>query len=210
MTNIELLTPYFNNIGIRFVKGDTQSVEPVAVFILQDLIYQTFEKEIRDVPFSHQAAKLKNDWRKANDAQFKHFFHFLKGEREDKIIDLMDDFEDKTGNELMIIKCKIMDGVNGVDFESQKLLASIQLCNLLSQVSDIHWGGMQRKRYGKEVTMRYNRQVRYFTKELSRIVFENAGGKSINRKAEDELIEALASFEKKFCRWIKEKSGPEN
>lgn len=93
MTNTELIEPYFKSIGLKFISGDKNSIEPVAVFVLQDYIYQVFNRDIKNIPLKFQAKKLQTDWHKANVQQFTKFFDRLDEERRDRIISLMDDFE---------------------------------------------------------------------------------------------------------------------
>lgn len=141
MTNTELIEPYFKSIGLRFIAGNKDSIEPVAVFVLQDYIYQVFNRDIKNIPLKFQAKKMQTDWHKANVQQFTKFFNRLDEERRDRIISLMDDFETSLHNDIEMMRLKVLDCLPVEDEDVQKAVASLQLCNILAQISQMHWGG---------------------------------------------------------------------
>lgn len=142
MTNTELIEPYFKSIGLKFISEDEDSIEPVAVFVLQDYIYQVFNRDIKNIPLKFQAKKIQSDWHKANVQQFTKFFNRLDEERRDRIISLMDDFETSLHNDIEMMRLKVLDCLPVEDEDVQKAVASLQLCNILAQISQMHWEGI--------------------------------------------------------------------
>lgn len=206
MTNTELIEPYFKSIGFKFISEDENSIEPVAVFILQDYIYQVFNRDIKNIPLKFQAKKIQTDWHKANVQQFTKFFDRLDEERRDRIISLMDDFEVSLHNDIEMMRLKILDCLPVEDEDVQKAVASLQLCNILAQISQMHWEGMVKGSRFLSVKQHYNDAVRRYSCMLSAGLFGGAGGKEINHKAENELLGFIQNFENKFAKWMTEKS----
>lgn len=208
MNNVELIEPYFESIGYHFVSGEQGSIEPIAIFVLQDYIYQVFERDIKHIELRHEAKKMRSDWHKANVKQFKVFFSRLDNERSDAIIALMDDFATTLHNEIEMMRLKILDCLPVADYNVQKVLASLQLCNILSQISQMHWVGITKKMSRQILSTKLPccDAVRKYSCMLSSGLFAGAGGKEIDHKSEDELIALIQNFENKFIRWIEDKS----
>lgn len=88
----------------------------------------------------------------------------------------------------------------------QKVVASLQLCNILAQISQMHWEGMVKGSRFLSVRLHYNDAVRRYSCMLSAGLFGGAGGKETNHKAENELLGFIQNFENKFVKWMNEKS----
>lgn len=206
MTNLSLLQPYFTALGLSEGRGDDCALHPVAVFLLHDIIYQTFNESIADAPLKHQSAKLLRAWKKTNEEHFKKIFHYLNDESRDYLIELMDDLSDHIANDLVILRSNIMDGLSAVDFKKQLLLGHIQLCNLLAQLSDFLWGFCFNR--GKH-THPYNKAVRYYTATLTALIWTNDHKEEhlVKEGAADKLSKLVESLFMKILRWINDRSN---
>lgn len=206
VTNLSLLQPYFESIGLPNSSGDDAALHPVAVFLLQDMMYSTFYEVIAKVPFRYRCAKIVGQWKDVNRHHFAHLFLHLDQERKDVLIDLMDDLSESISNEVSLVKFSIMDGLSEVDLERQKVLASVQLCNLLAQLSDMLWGYCFEN---EGHTHPYNQRVRRFSAELTRLIWTNDGHEThdIKKGAADKLAKLVDVLYRKIINWINDKSN---
>lgn len=208
MKYLNLLDPYFRSLGLPESKGDAYALHPVAVFLLQDIIYQTFSSEILDAPLKHRSAKIVNAWRAANHDHFSRLFLDLDQDSKDVVIDLMDELAEALANDLAIIKIAVMDGLSEVDLEKQKLLGAIQLCNLLAQLSDMLWGMCFHE---KGHSHPYNKAVRFHTARLTALIWTNDGKEehAIKRGAEERLGKLVSALFRKIITWINDRANRE-
>lgn len=206
MKACDIIEPYFSSIGLNLKSGDARSMMPLSVFCLHDYIYTTFNKDIRGLNLKHEGKKIKNDWDRENAIHFGRFFKTLDEDRRNTIIDIMDDFDEYLGNSIDLIRFCIMDCVNDVSIECQKILASLQICNILSQVAQNIWVSMIRTAPMLSSKMRYNEVVRKYSALLSDGIYAAAGGKSINKKYEDKLISCIQAFSNKLFDWMNDRS----
>lgn len=208
----DILTPYFTKMGLRYLSGNMNSVEPLLIFVLHDLIYQIFEEEIKNKPFRHELRKIQKEWDNLNDSHFKSFFREMDREREDIIIDYMDDFESFVGNELTLIKCKIMDCFSFMSFEEQKFRAALETCNLLAQIASIHWAALVKRPSGNLSKNPYDARILYLTEKMSHILYGRDSENMIEKKKFNELVSFVTLFERKMVDYInlKSKNDKEN
>lgn len=209
MTNCELIEPYLNRIGLRFIAGDRRSAQPVGVFALHDYVYQIFDKRIRHLPVSHKAKQWIRRWSEANDFQFKAFFSSLDDERTDKVIELMDDFETHLHNPLEMLRMKFMECVDEVPSDIQQVIADLQICSSLAQVAQIQWHGLVKRMPFFSNNMRYNDIVHRYAVYLSGSIFSGNGGTRINKDAEKDLEKYILNFENAFVDWMRKKEQEE-
>lgn len=208
MKYINLLDPYFRSLGLPEGKGDAYALHPVAVFLLHDIIYQTFVSEVLEAPLKHRSAKIVGEWKEANHRHFSRLFLDLDQDSKDVVIDLMDELEETIANDLAIIKIAVMDGLSAVDLEKQKLLGAIQLCNLLAQLSDMLWDCcFQRKGHSHP----YNKAIRFYTARLTALIWTNDGSERhpIKKGAADRLGKLVSALFMKIIGWINDRANRE-
>ena len=206
----DILEPYFKKMGLRYLSGNLNSVEPLVIFILHDIIYQIFDEDIKGRPLRHEAKKFQKEWERLNEKHFKGLFSDMDDARQDAIIDYMDDFESYISNDLMMIKCKVMDCFNFLPFEEQKFRAALETCNLIAQLSDIHWGALVRKPSGNLVRNPYDVKVLFLSEKLSDALYRKTSENKIEKKKFDELVKLIQLFERKTIDYINLRTNNEN
>lgn len=210
MKATELVEPYFKSLGLRFISGDENSYEPLMIFLLHDMVFQKVTNEIRKIPFTHEEKRIRNAWVKELTFQFKKFFINMDDERQDTIIDLMDELTEYISNDIMILKCATMDCVNWMSFEDQMNLSDIQVVSILTQISQVHWEGMIRARdrdcskllfdsISRNYAMRLSS---YYAKKYKRVVDNDC-------KQMKKLIDVVGSLDTKICNWVVKKTRDE-
>ena len=210
MQYYEIVEPYYKSLGLQIIKGDGRSMQPLGVFCLHDYIFQLFNKDIRDIKLSHEGNKWKNEWRKANDLHFKKFFMELNDDQRDAIIDIMDDFTEYTQNSVELIRFAVMDCVNDVPVDCQKIIASMQVCNVFAQLAQMRWQEMIKPMRFFSNKLKYNDAVRRYSSLLSDGLYRGQGGKHLNEKAEDRLMTCIDAFDRKYIDWINLRSKDES
>ena len=187
MKPCEVIEPYFEYMGLRLRGGDTRSVIPVSIFCIHDYIYQIFNKDIKPLKLKKEGKKFKNEWDRENHLHFKKFFQAIGPENGNIIISMMDDFEDSLKNSIDLIRYSVMDCVNDVSIEYQQVIASLQVCNILSQVAQDFWMSMVKTTPQLSNKLRYNDVVRKYSSLLSDGIYRGGGGKQLNKKRYDNL-----------------------
>ena len=141
MTKRELIKRYLDSIGRVRVSGDT--AEPLLPFLLGDAIYTIYAKDIAPLPLVREEKKLRNDW--ANHyTKFNRPFFAAIGEGDEQVTDLMDDFENAIGNELMVLRSGLMLLLGDIPFEKRQQIVSSLLCHVLAQAAQAAWGNVYR------------------------------------------------------------------
>ena len=206
MKTIELVEPYFNSLGLRFVAGEGESYAPVMVFMLHDLIYQIVMTDVKKLELNGKAKKMRNEWVRLVHLEFKKFWDKLDDYRRDTLNDMMDEFSEYIANELLIVKCKIMDAVTFMSWEDQHHLADVQLINILSQLSELHWQSIIRERDQDRSKLKYNAAARYYSRGISGYYADK-----YHRTAEVEgtlepLMDAVTALDTKMVKWVDSKT----
>lgn len=141
MTKRELIKRYLDSIGRVRVSGDT--TEPLLPFLLGDAIYSIYAKDIAPLPLVREQKKLRNDWDKHYTTFNRPFFSAI-GEGDEQVTDLMDDFEESIGNELMVLRSNLMLLLGDVPFDNRQTIVSALLCHVLAQAAQAAWGNVYR------------------------------------------------------------------
>ena len=153
-----------------------------------------------------EGKKYKNEWERENYLHFKKFFQAIGSERESIIISMMDDFEDSLKNSIDLIRYSVMDCVNDVSIEYQQVIASLQVCNILSQVAQDFWMSMVKTTPLLSNKLRYNDVVRKYSSLLSDGIYRGGGGKQLNKKRYDNLLNCIRAFCNKLVDWVNSRS----
>lgn len=209
MKACEIVAPYFEAIGLHLTNGDARSMMPLGVFCMHDYMYQIFNRDIKGLKLKHEGKKFKNEWERENTLQFRRFFLSLDEERKNIIIDIMDDFEGYVSSSIDLIRFCIMDCVNDVPLEEQKIIASLQVCNIMAQVAQNVWVSMVKTTPMLSNKLRYNEIVRKYSALLSDGIYVAAGGKHVNEKHEKRLNGCIQSFCNKLIDWVNSRSKDE-
>ena len=138
MTKTEMIDTYLRTIGITRIQGET--LEPLMPFLLGDAIYQIYNKDIKPLPLKHEEKKVRGQWAKAYDRFNRSFFRAFSNEQSIEITDLMDDFEEYIANDLMVLRCQVLQILGDhIPFEQRQVITSALLCHVLAQAAQCVW-----------------------------------------------------------------------
>lgn len=141
MTKRELIKRYLDSIDRVRCSGDT--TEPLLPFLLGDAIYTIYTKDIAPLKLAKEEKRIRNDWA-TNYTQFNKPFFQAIGDGDEQVTDMMDDFENAIGNELMVLRSQLMLLLGDVPFEKRQTIVSALLCHVLAQAAQCAWGNVYR------------------------------------------------------------------
>ena len=144
MTNQEIVDVYLKYRGKRRTKtGRRDNTLPLMPFFIMDVVYQIYDRDIKNIECKHQMKKYRNQW-VDNYNKFNHdFFRAFNDEQRDYIIELMDEFGDYIHNTVVMMKSAVVNSfTQETEFEDKKNLASILTCNVLCQTAQHLYGDM--------------------------------------------------------------------
>lgn len=138
MTKTEMIDKYLASIGVRRIQGET--LEPLMPFLIGDAIYQIYNEDIARLDLRHQLKKLRGEWVAAYDRLNGQFFRAFSTDESIEVTDLMDDFEAYIANDLMVLRCQVMQILGDeIGFDDKKVITSALLCHVLAQAAQSVW-----------------------------------------------------------------------
>lgn len=134
---------YLKSKGIG-VKGDaTQLLVP---FLIMDIAYQIYCKEIKPVPFKHEArqylTRFSTEYKKFNNDLFRH----LTIDESEYVTEEMDNGYEVLQNYIMLVRVELMNSLDVYGEEARDVLTSLMLCDMMCQISGVMWQEMYRTR----------------------------------------------------------------
>lgn len=203
MNAADIVKAYCDAHGLVLLKkkNGENDVSPIMPYLIMDCAYSEFSKEVCPLPLKHQAKKIKMIWLSTYHRFNQRLFSCLNQDQTDFAIDLMDGYEAAIGNQVMLMRVAIMDLVKVVAFKDQKIIASLLLCNIFSQVAQIVWGAVFRNDYGNEDKCPELAVLRNLSHRLSNsiVYFED----DINPNKSEKLQSAVDSFMNATTKWLK-------
>lgn len=135
MTTREIVDTALKGIGKTRVQGDT--LEPIMPYLLADIMYQLFDKNISKLPLKHKLVQMRTMWLK----KYKHFnkpiFSCFKESDYTEVTDLMDNVYDYLSNEITMLRSSIMLVIGNIDsFEDKKNISTLIMCHVFAQYAD--------------------------------------------------------------------------
>lgn len=140
MTTRELTEKYLKAHGLRLLVGADGDLSPILPFLILDVQYQIFDKNIRPLKVRFEAKRIKKEWENHYRAFNRDFFECYTVDEADEIIDMMDRLEAYIHNEVEFVKISVMGCMRDFDLEAQVVLASAMVCNILCQTAQVVWG----------------------------------------------------------------------
>lgn len=123
-----------------------ENLEPLMPFLLCDALYDIYNRDIAHLDLKHREQKLRSDWDRHYTMFNRPFFAAIGVENYDQITDLMDDFEQFIGNNVMILRSELMLLIQDVPFEKRGIIVSSLLCHVLAQAAQCSYGNVYRKK----------------------------------------------------------------
>lgn len=208
MRATDIIKPYFSSLGLRLVSGEAESYEPVMVFLLHDIVYQKVCNDISKVKYQHNQKRAVNDWRKLVNEQFRRFFLHLSDEQSEIVTDLMDEFSELIANDMMILKCCVMESCSFMTLEDQVAVADLQLVSALTHIARIHWEGMIRAKDKAKSKLKYDAASSHYAELLARYYADKYKDTSLTIRDSDfeKVGDAVTAMDNKICRWVIKKT----
>lgn len=209
------LEQYTKNSGVCLSKETENPVEYFVPYILMDIAYTEFNKVIKPLPLTRDIKRLKTRWSAENIRFFREFWRKM-GEYSDDVLDLMDEFEEQFSDIILVIKCKVMDAVNGIPFEHQKVIAASSFFNLMCQEAQIIYSAKhetQTKVIAPNGVMaikhtpvknEYLTRAREYSRKFNEMYYAPFKAKGVCLNDSKALVTAIEAFENRLIRWIRQ------
>lgn len=209
------LEQYTKNSGVCLSKAADNPVEYFVPYILMDLAYTEFNSVIKPLPLTRELKRLKTRWSDENFKFFKEFWLKL-GEYQDVVLNLMDEFEEKFSDIILVIKCKVMDAVSGIPFEHQRVIAASSFFNLMAQEAQIIYSAKHEKQVRvlapngvaaikhTPVKNEYLSRAREYAKRFNEMYYAPFKAEGVNLNDSKALVTAIEAFENRLIRWIRQ------
>lgn len=146
ITNQEIVDTYLKYRGKRRTStGKIDNTLPLMPFFIMDVVYQIYNKDIKNIECKHQMKRYRTQW-VDNYNKFNHeFFRAFNNEQRDYIIDLMDEFAEYIHNTIVMMKSAVVNSfTQETEFEDKRNLAALLTCNVLCQTAQHLYGDMYR------------------------------------------------------------------
>lgn len=191
----DVVEAYLKHNGLKIIAGEYGCTDVLYPFLLMDLQYGIYEKEIKGLECRHLMKRAKSKWRDAFDLFSRSFFAAFTPDQADRIGDMMDDYRKWMEGSLMVARVAVMNAIGERDFEEQKLLSACLLCNCLAQCAQIVWGTIFKDEHRRAETNRYIEDVARASKGVADEWMNQRGDRSVinlnGNKAVDDAMCAL-------------------
>lgn len=188
----DVVVAYCRYNGLRVIEGDYGCADVLYPFLLMDLVYGIWQKELAGVPAKHKMKQARNRWREAYGLFTRGFFAAFSAEERDRIVDLMDEYEKWMEGCVMVARVAVMDAIKDRGFEDQKFLSACTLCNCLAQCAQMVWGMIFLDGRGKPTRNKYIDVIEKAALDFADGWFDERGDRSIvdlngNERVEDAM-----------------------
>lgn len=193
---------YLRHNHLKVVAGEYGAGDVLYPFLLMDLVYGIYQREIVKVDCKRELKRVRGKWNEAYGLFTRSFFAAFSVEQQCDIVDLMDEYEKWMEGSLMVARVAVMNAVREREFEEQKLLSACMLCNCLSQCAQIVWGTIFKDERGRPKVNREIEEVARWSKGFADAWMEQRGDKSVIdlngvkevNAAMDALVRKLSHF----------------
>ena len=202
ITNQEIVDRYLAYRGKRRTQsGKMDNTLPLMPFFIMDVVYQIYDKDIKDIECKHQMKRYRTQW-VDNYNKFNHeFFRAFNDDQRDYIIDLMDEFAAYIHNTVVMMKSAVVNSfTQETEFEDKKNLASILTCNVLCQAAQHLYGDMYRNRYMQK---EMNQHIAGVQQATYKFACWYPAGKGVDLTASDKVMNMIDVLCKKIVYFLK-------
>lgn len=194
----DITETYIAHLGLRRVKGS--GADPILPFFMLDVMNTIYRKDILPLPCKFEAKKMRKEWAKNYHELNADFFSAFSDEQQDRIIDIMDEFEAFIGNDIIIAKVAVMNVLAnaGIDLDSQDVLASCMTAHILAQSAQVLWKAV----YGNRENP-YIRAIIYYAGRWMNIYSKGKTNMFINLNEYKSIEEAVSAPCRKMVKFLK-------
>ena len=200
MTVDDLVDAYMRHVGMRRIAG--HSAMPILPFLLLDVVYTIFNKDIKPVKCHQQAKLVVNGWVRNYNEFNRDFFRAFTPEQRDVIIDMMDDFEEHISNHVTIARVAVMNGLPWLSFEEQRILASAAICHVLAHAAQVIWGEVYRDRMGRRTENRSIAGIEKYTFEWTKAFAGTVSDRKVDLNNDPAVNTAVSVLCRKIIAWL--------
>ena len=144
MTKNELVNKYCRSVDSTLVQGN--SAEPLLPFLLGDIIYDIYVKDIQPLDLPHREDVIRQHWRRNYNMFNQPFFRSLRADDMDQVSALMDDLFEYVSLNIMQLRSELMLLLQDVPFDRRTVIVSALLCHVLAQAAQCAFGNVFRNR----------------------------------------------------------------
>ena len=214
MTKNELINKYCKSVDSTLVQGN--SAEPLLPFLLADLIYDIYRKDIQPLDLPHREDVIRQHWRRNYNAFNQPFFQSLSPDDKEQVTDLMDDLERHIEINMMQLRSELMLLLQDVPFDRRYLIVSALLCHILAQAAMCAFGNVYKNRRtvctvrGRDLIAEKPRKNRYLDAinedafKLANIWHANMSNTFRDPNKTKGIPAAINALCGKIYRWIQE------
>lgn len=154
MSYDDIVERYLAFNRLKVIAGQQGVVDVFYPFLLMDVEYGMYQKDIEPLKCEREMKMLKRRWAESYRAFNRKFFHPFDAEQKERVIELMDEYGEWVNTELMMCRVAAMNAiVKAEGFESsfadQQVLTTCLLCNCFAQSANIVWREIYRNRLGE-------------------------------------------------------------
>lgn len=191
-----LVDTYIGSLGLRRIKGSSAS--PILPFFVLDAMYQIMQRELCPLKVTFQTKRAMNEWLHSYGLLNRHFFGTLSPAQQDEVIDIMDLFSEKVGNDITVTEVAVMNQLSryGMEAGEQKVLASAMLCNILAQQASVIWEDVYRR------ANRYLLAIEHQSKQWMQTYFIRRFPGHINPNEDEGICTAVDVLCKKIIYFL--------
>lgn len=204
MTRVkDIVDAYCNRYDLRVIGGKLGDDDPAPIlaFIIMDAAQYEFQKEIAPLHMHHNLKRWRKQWQADYHTFNQRLFSCLDAAQTDFTIEMMDEYTAAVDYDIMLMRVAVMDLVNGLEFNDQRLVASLMLCNIFSQVAQITWGLVFHTTKGHDARCPELDRLRNYSHKLANGVVLIP--EDIDPNASPKLHDAVESFMDKTTKWLK-------
>lgn len=194
----DITEAYITHLGFKRIKGS--GADPILPFFMLDVMNTIYRKDILTLPCKFEAKKSLKEWARNYHELNADFFSAFSDEQQDRVIDIMDEFEAFIGNDIIIAKVAVMNVLAdaGIDLDSQDVLASCMTAHILAQSAQVLWKavyGSRENPYIKAIIHHAGRWMNLYSKGCTDMCINLNESKSI-----EEAVNALCRKMVKFLK----------
>ncbi len=202
MTISNIIDTYCRYYHLGLVKGKLGKDDPAPIlaFLIADCAFQEFCEGVKPLGLKHEMKKKQSEWLWNYHTFNKRLFICLDEDQKDFVIDMMDAYEEFIRNDVMLMRVALMNLVGGCEFEDQKNIASLMLCNIFAQTAQITWGLVFKNDRGRDERVPELDRMKKLSHTLANSVALIK--EDINPNADVGLTTSVEAFMNKTVKWL--------
>ena len=203
MTVDDIVNAYCSKRNLQIMRGSKHDNDPAPIlpFLIADCAYQEFCSGVKPLHLKQNLKVLKNRWLDDYRQFNTRLFSCLDEDQRDFAIDIMDAYSDFIQNDVMMMRVALMNLVKGCEFEDQKIIASLMLCNIFSQVAQICFGCVFVNSHGRSERASELDRMRNISHKMANAAVSQP--ETINPNVDKGLNAAVDAYMKKTTNWLK-------